>query len=717
MKKSIAILVTVCLTFASFAESYFTGDGGKSLSIEISTPNLTNIDDNSWLPDLVMNTLATDIEKYSAISVFKTWNLEYMQESQSRAEMLGKDVPIGQSDVAENVLHVTIIQKPSAYSFSCVVDSKKTNTQLASYNTPTCTLQDLESCKVLKEAAADILAQLGIELTKNGKDSLLDIGSAAAAKIIEGQQNLAKSDVALRHGRTVEALSYYQKYIPTADKDNLARTQAKLQQLSSTIAGGDFGIEAAEDKIRFRNQFVEYMQQTVDFLEENPPFVYAYLPSTLQSLPLTAANYEKDTMDFVLQGTLLLNGNEKMITDIQLALQQIDESRYWGEKIYTFPNGWGKSIFFEKTDRWWRDKDKYNYKTIEVTISLCNQEGEVLSTAKQVFPLKDFQKSGYNVERITDNGIVSVRPYFSCPYPYNFRESSGYKKPQILGKKQREKEYVNESNLIEFSNIPVSTAKDIEKFNIKIDSVVIENIPLDISIVNADVTKPVSYYIVPRCIKRKNITYQNDILLNPGYYEEFIRPFDKVVEDSDNPDTIKAVFLDGVEYYPFQDPQGHQYIAGFEKKRAKADGFLGMYGDVYQITTISKYSNGKQSSKTTMHKGLILIPDSPLDYALRNTNLYKELDKVEGLFKTAKVHGIPNEAYYEYRSEYYYSDSFNKGDFLTPGETILFCGYPAKLISRDEGFKLWLKDKGEDPTKLSESKLKKLRKQFDEDVI
>jgi len=58
-----------------------------------------------------------------------------------------------------------------------------------------------------------------------------------------------------------------------------------------------------------------------------------------------------------------------------------------------------------------------------------------------------------------------------------------------------------------------------------------------------------------------------------------------VVEDSDNPDTIKAVFLDGVEYYPFQDPQGHQYIAGFEKKRAKADGFLGMYGDVYLPTS------------------------------------------------------------------------------------------------------------------------------------
>ena len=700
MKKSIAILVTVCLTFASFAESYFTGDGGKSLSIEISTPNLTNIDDNSWLPDLVMNTLATDIEKYSAISVFKTWNLEYMQESQSRAEMLGKDVPIGQSDVAENVLHVTIIQKPSAYSFSCVVDSKKKNTQIASYNNPNCSAQDIESCKVLKEATADFLAQLGVELTKEGKESLLDIGSAAAVKIIEGQQNLAKSDAALRHGRTVEALSYYQKYIPTADKDNLARTQAKLQQLSSTIAGGDFGVAVVEDKIRFKKQFMEYMQQTVDFLEENPPFVYAYLPSTLQSLPLTTENYENGTMDFVLQGTLLLNGNEKMITDIQLALQQIEESKKWSEKISAFPNGWGKGIF------------KNNYNKIEVTISLCNQEGVVLSTVKQSFWIEDFQKKGYTVERITDNGIVSIKPYFSCPYP----------------------ELSNSQRLILFRNIPVSTAKDIEKFNIKIDSIVLETNPLDISIINADVTKPISYYIVSECIKNNphmsdTIYYQNDFMLDPESYKVYIQPFDKVVKDSDNPDIIKAVNLDGVDYYPFsikQGPKGNRFdTVGFERKRDKSDGFLGMYKDTYDNFATSKSEGGSVSGHTEKHKCMTLISNSPLDKALRDTRLCGKAEK--GLFKkgykTVISYATVSAFVYQSISDFFdayrhgYSDSFNKGEFLTPGETILFYDYPVKVISRDEGFKLWLKDKGEDLTKLSESKLKKLRKQFDENVI
>ena len=704
MKRTLTILALFLFAFGCFTEPYFTGDGGKSLSIEISTPNLTNIDDNSWLPDLVMNTLATDIGKYSAISVFDAWNLERTQEAQSRDEMLGKDVPIGQFDVAENVLHVTIIQKPSAYLFSCVVDSKKKNTQLASYNNPNCSGQDLESCKVLKEAAADILAQLGVKLTKEGKESLLDIGSAAAVKVIEGQQNLAKSDVALRHGRTVEALSYYQKYIPTADKDNLARTQAKLQQLSSTIAGGDFGVAVVEDKIRFKKQFMEYMQQTVDFLEENPPFVYAYLPSTLQSLPLTTENYEKGTMNFVLQGTLLLNGNEKMITDIQLALQQIEESKKWGEKISAFPNGWGKEIF------------KNNYNKIEVTISLCNQEKEVLSTVKQSFAIEDFQKTrkseGYIVERITDKGIVSLTPYFNCPYP----------------------ELTNGQRLIIFRNIPVSTTKDIEKFNIKIDSIVLGTKPLDISIINADVTKPISYNVVSESIKNNPhmadiICYQNDFILDPGSYKVYIEPFDKLVKDPGNPDIIKAVSLDGVDYYPFsieQGAKGNRFdTAGFEKKRAKSDGFLGMYKDTYDDFVTSKSEGGSFSGHSETHKCMTLVSDSPLDKALRDTRLCGKAEK--GLFKkgykTVISYATVSAFVYQSISDFFdayrhgYSDSFNKGEFLTPGETILFYDYPVKVISRDEGFKLWLKDKGEDLTKLSESKLKKLRKQFDENVI
>lgn len=70
IRKALAVLLASVAAMAIAAEDYFTGEGGKGLSISVEKPAVQNVgDDVSWLPDYANNVISDSIKKYSNIEV------------------------------------------------------------------------------------------------------------------------------------------------------------------------------------------------------------------------------------------------------------------------------------------------------------------------------------------------------------------------------------------------------------------------------------------------------------------------------------------------------------------------------------------------------------------------------------------------------------------------------------------------------------------------
>ena len=264
IKKLLCLTVLFMGTVFAFSQNaFYIGDGGKDLSIEVGNPTLTNIgDDAAWIPSFVVNSLSDDIKKYSAITVIERRNLSQVTAANVADSSVLYDQnstgELGGFTVAKNILVVEITGKPSSYMLSFSITDKSTAAKIASYNNPNCPYADLESGLVLKKAVADLLEQLKVSLTAEGKNSLLAVESSNASSSsvanlsIEAQKSVAKAEQARKKGSAVEAMSLL---FEARSKDNtLARVTDEIKSTSNVLSSEDIG-DRARNQIKLRKDF------------------------------------------------------------------------------------------------------------------------------------------------------------------------------------------------------------------------------------------------------------------------------------------------------------------------------------------------------------------------------------------------------------------------------------------------------------------------------
>jgi len=257
----------------------YTGNGGSNIRLAILSPDVQG-DVPSYLPLYIQGLLNNNFNKYSAVNLIDRQNLNKIISEQNlttSGRFSDNDfVRIGNLTNTQFFLFGTI-QKLSGnrYSLQLSVTEASTGVRKATFMKEGSLAQLEGRATLLNEAAAELLAQLGVQLTEAGKRSLL----AGNISTVQAEAGLARGITAQAGGSEVEALLNYAQAI-TFDSSQL-EALSRLNTLSTTISGGTISQRILND-IQARDRWVEAFKETAQFFEKHPPFEIIFDPNLIQ---------------------------------------------------------------------------------------------------------------------------------------------------------------------------------------------------------------------------------------------------------------------------------------------------------------------------------------------------------------------------------------------------------------------------------------------------
>jgi hypothetical protein len=180
--------------------SYFTGDGGKGMSIAILAPKGTGIAENqNYLPTLVQGELVSNFSGFSAISVLDRVSLDdqyaellsgYYDDDAKAGHDLGHLAP------TEYIMGGDITKTAAGYALQMRITKTADKMTAASYS-GTCTFAELDNLSGIRRASLDLLEKMGVTLTERTKTEL---AGAATQQSVNAQTSLAQGITAQRSG-------------------------------------------------------------------------------------------------------------------------------------------------------------------------------------------------------------------------------------------------------------------------------------------------------------------------------------------------------------------------------------------------------------------------------------------------------------------------------------------------------------------------------------
>ena len=257
----------------------YTGNGGGNIRLAILAPQAQG-EAPGYLPLYIQGLLNNNFGKFSAINLIDRQNLDRIIAEQNLAangRYSDNDfVRIGNLTNAQYFLFGTI-QKLSGdrYSLQLSVTDSSTGIRRANFMKD-CTLALLEGRGTLiNEATADLLSQLGVNLTETGLQTLL----AGNTSIVKAEAGLARGITAQAGGSEIEALFNFTQAI-TFDPSQI-EALSRLNILSSTISGGTISQRIVTD-IQARESWLNAFKETARFFNEHPPFEIIFDPNLIQ---------------------------------------------------------------------------------------------------------------------------------------------------------------------------------------------------------------------------------------------------------------------------------------------------------------------------------------------------------------------------------------------------------------------------------------------------
>jgi hypothetical protein len=257
----------------------YTGNGGENIRLAILAPQVQG-EVPAYLPIYIQGLLNNNFNKYSAINLIDRQNLERIiteQKIAASGSYSDNDfVRIGNLTNAQYFLFGTI-QKLSGdrYSLQLSITDSSTGIRRANFMQDGSLTQLEGRGTLINEATADILVQLGVELTETGKQTLL-AGNTSAVKAEAG---LARGITAQAGGSEVEALFNFTQAI-TFDPSQI-EALSRLNTLSSTISGGTISQRILND-LQARDRWLEVFKETTRFFNDHPPFEIIFDPNLIQ---------------------------------------------------------------------------------------------------------------------------------------------------------------------------------------------------------------------------------------------------------------------------------------------------------------------------------------------------------------------------------------------------------------------------------------------------
>jgi len=239
---------------------FFTGAGGRGMTLAILEPvprGLTE-DQLRWMPALVQGSMTGDFNLYSAMTVTDRQNLETIlaeQELSMTGLFSDEDfIRIGHLVNARYVLVGSITRTATVYMLEFAVTNVETNVRKASRRPTPVSLLDIEDLSAVREATADLLEQLGVNLTALGRRELTRPLEMAA---VQAQTALAWGITAQRQGLEAEAMSHF---LQAGSRDpGLGEAKSRLDVLAAGLA------RPASGEAAWHRQWTERLRETENF--------------------------------------------------------------------------------------------------------------------------------------------------------------------------------------------------------------------------------------------------------------------------------------------------------------------------------------------------------------------------------------------------------------------------------------------------------------------
>jgi TolB-like protein len=446
---STTILLFTCaaLSFGQ-GQNYFSGTGGAGESIAVLIPEGRGLAENeTYLPTLVQGVLVGDLTKFSAMKVIDRANLEKVIAEGEKDFYADENnfVQLGSIIDVRYVLNGTLQKTASGFSLQLKITEAASGATKAAY-TGSAQAAELDNLGAVNKASADLLAQLGITLTRAGKDTLL---AAAQSNNIAAETALAKGITAQRSGTIVEALNYY--YEASDSDPKLAEAASRLAGLSMRISNGNLG-ENVRSEIQQRNAWQKLLAETKEYYEEHPFFDIVYYSKPQQG----KIDYQKETVAISFPIWFAPNARFDALMKIITSFKNAQNGKNWGlryDDILGTRVPWNSScIYFQieselldasnnylaaETSKhqgaWWTKEDDMSltdgssgYKTLDFNIN-ANQISDTLSLKFIAIKKVNSMPASGPVRDLSKNVLQNIRLIASDkPYSDYFKGKRGF---------------------------------------------------------------------------------------------------------------------------------------------------------------------------------------------------------------------------------------------------------------------------------------------------
>ena len=257
----------------------YTGDGGSNIRLAILAPEVQG-DVPNYLPIYVQGLLNYNFGRFSAINLVDRQNLDriiFEQNITANERFSERDfIRIGNLTNTQFFLFGTIQEiTANRFSLQLSVTEASTGVRRATFIREGTLSQFSGRAVLINAAAAELLSQLGVQLTAEGSQELL----AGNISTIQAEAGLARGISAQAGGSEVEALLNFAQAV-SFDPSQL-EALSRLSSLSTTISGGTISQRIVND-IQTRDQWIEAFIDTAKFFNDFPPFEIVFDPNLIQ---------------------------------------------------------------------------------------------------------------------------------------------------------------------------------------------------------------------------------------------------------------------------------------------------------------------------------------------------------------------------------------------------------------------------------------------------
>ena len=319
-RAAIAALFVFC---GSVFAQYWTGDGGKGIRLAVLEPEGKGISkEDQWMLSLVQSSIAGDLNKYSDMTIIDRQNLEKVfeewKESMSGNYSEENRIKIGNLTNASHILNGTISKTANAFMLELSVTDLKSGERKASYSPTPVSAFALENLSAIKEASADLLKQLGVNLTST---ALAELKKAANTARVQAEEALARGIVAKRQGTEVAALSYF--YQAAALDPTMLEAANRSSVMAANISSGNIGADTRND-ILWRRDWVARLKEAEQFFDNlfnknSLPYTLFY---TTKIIP-GDINYQTETQSLSINTNLHAPGAWIWLSSVEKSLQAV----------------------------------------------------------------------------------------------------------------------------------------------------------------------------------------------------------------------------------------------------------------------------------------------------------------------------------------------------------------------------------------------------------